>query len=304
MSSPTRSRQEIQVGIAVLVAVSVLIMGLLYLQDIRLGGQSQELRARFDSVGGLGAGDPVHVRGIPLGKVNEIELTREGVLVHCRIDGRVVIHEDARFLLSSVGLVGERIVAIDPGKEEEVQNPQGRIFEGIYELSLAEMSGQMSTLGERFTDLLTRLEATLEDVERSGGVGGMLEEATRAARNLAEYMERNEQALDTAVRNTASLTERVDGFIEAHADSVGMAMDALPATMARTDSLLRRLDRVAEDAEIIMAAISDTTGVVGRLILDENLGDSVESSITEVQKLVEDIRRNPQRYLHLTLVQF
>lgn len=299
-----RSRQEIQVGLAVILSVFVLVAGLLYLQEVRLHGTSQELVVRFHSVGGLGVGDPVHVRGIPLGKVRRIDLRPDGVLVHCRIDGRVELREDARWQLSSVGLVGERIVALDPGQGEPMVVTPDTVFEGEYELSMAEMSGQLSELGERFNDLLGRLEATLQDIEDKGGVGDAVAEATRATRNLAEYLERNQRALDATAQNTASITGKVDAFLDAHADSVGSVLDRMPATMAKTDSLLERLDRVTADAEIVMAAISDTTGVVGKLILDEKLGDSVETSILEVQKLVEDIRRNPQRYLHLTLVQF
>jgi phospholipid/cholesterol/gamma-HCH transport system substrate-binding protein len=169
---------------------------------------------------------------------------------------------------------------------------------------MPEMAGQMAALGARFSDFLTRIEETLDEIETNGGMGGMVDEATRAARNLADYMEANEKALRETAQNTASITRRVDEFFDAHADSAGLAMDRMPATMARTDSLLQRLDLVAADAQLIMAAISDTTGVVGKLILDQRMGDSVESSILEVQKLVEDIRRNPQRYLSLTVLQF
>lgn len=304
MASTSRGRQEFQVGLVVIIAVAVLVAGLLYLQEIRLGSDNLDIRVHLSSVGGLGAGDPVHVRGIPLGKVKEIELVEGGVIVHCHVDGRVILREDAIIQVSSVGLVGERIVAMDPGTGEIVADPTSKLFEGVYELSMPELAGQMASLGDRFGEFLTRLEETLDDIESQGGVGGAISEATRAARNLADYMETNEKALRDTARNTASITRRVDSFLDAHADSAGVAMDQMPAMMARTDSLLQRLDRVAMDAELIMASISDTTGVVGKLILDEALGNSVETSILEVQKLVEDIRRNPQRYLNLTLMQF
>ena len=131
MSSPSRTRQELLVGLVVIVAIVILVAGLLYLQEVRLTGEIQDLQVRFSSVGGLGSGDPVHVRGIPMGKVKEIELTHEGVIVRGEIHGRVVIHEDATFQLSSVGLMGERIVALNPGTGAAVQDPSTRIFEGL-----------------------------------------------------------------------------------------------------------------------------------------------------------------------------
>ena len=50
--------------------------------------------ARFDKVGGLGAGDPVHVRGISMGKVTAVELNEQGVIVRLRLDGSVRMRDD------------------------------------------------------------------------------------------------------------------------------------------------------------------------------------------------------------------
>ena len=83
------SRQEIQVGLAIIAAVVVLVAGLMWFQGYRYDRDSVRVTVQFPAVGGLGAGDPVHVRGIPLGKVESVGLDGTGVRVELRLQGEV-----------------------------------------------------------------------------------------------------------------------------------------------------------------------------------------------------------------------
>ncbi len=304
MTASARSRQEIQVGVVVILALVVLVAGLLFLQNVRIRQQTQLVRVHFSSVGGLGTGDPVQVRGIPLGKVSEIQLLDKGVLVSCQVDGRVKIHRDANFHISSIGLVGERILALDPGTGELVPREEDHVFEGVYDFSMPELAGQMAELGDRFSEFLDRLETTMDTLDEKDGLASILREATRASRELASFFENNQTQMSETSKNVASMTARMDRFLGAHSDSLGASLDRLPASMTRVDSLIAHLDRVAEDSRILLAAINQQDGVVGKLIHDEELGAKVQDSILQVNALIADIRRNPQRYLHLTLMQF
>ncbi len=304
MTASARSRQEIQVGVVVIFALVVLVAGLLFLQNVRLRQSTQLVKVHFTNVGGLSTGDPVHVRGIPLGKVSDIQLVDKGVIVSCQVDGRVRIRRDAVFHISSVGLVGERVLALDPGTGEPIAHSEDHVFEGIYDFSMPELAGQMAELGDRFSDFLDHLEKTMDTLDEDDGLAAILREATRASRELASFFEDNQAQMQETSRNVASMTARMDDFLDAHADSLGKSLDRLPASMSRVDSLLARLDRVTEDSRILLAAINEQDGAVGKLIHDKELGAKVEDSILQVNALIADIRRNPQRYLHLTLMQF
>jgi len=304
MSTTSRSRQEIHVGLMVIAALVLLIAGLLYLQEIRVRRESQQILVHLNSVGGLSAGDPVHVRGIPLGKVGRIELQDKGVLVVCEIDRRVAIREDASFHVSSVGLVGDRILSLDPGTGEKISSTQDRIFQGSYDYSMPELAGQMAGLGQRFDEFLDRLETTMDSLDADGGLASTLHQTTRAVQGLADFLEENRSQLNTTVANVASLTGQIDTFLSAHGDSLGRAIDRFPATLDRTDSLLVQLDAVAANTQRLLDAINEQEGTVGTLIHDREMAEEMKDSIRQMHALVEDIRRNPQRYLNLTVMKF
>ena len=304
MSSASRSRQEIQVGVVVIVAMIVLVAGLLYLQEVRMRRESQTLFVHFQTVGGLSAGDPVHVRGIPMGNVQSIQLEDKGVLVVCEVDRRVALRQDATFRVSSVGLVGDRVLLLDPGMGERILDPGDRIFVGSYDYSMPELAGQMADLGQRFNDFLDRLQLAMDAIEGEGGLASTLQATTRAVTGLSEYLQDNRAHLDAATGNLASLTGHLDTLLSAHGDSLGEAIDRFPATLDRADSLLARLDAVSREAQLLLAAINEQKGTVGVLIHDGETAESVKESIRQMHALVEDIRRNPQRYLNLTIMDF
>jgi phospholipid/cholesterol/gamma-HCH transport system substrate-binding protein len=162
----------------------------------------------------------------------------------------------------------------------------------------------MAELGDRFSEFLDRLETTMDTLDEKDGLASILREATRASRELASFFENNQTQMSETSKNVASMTARMDRFLDAHSDSLGASLDRLPASMTRVDSLIAHLDRVAEDSRILLAAINQQDGAVGKLIHDEELGAKVQDSILQVNALIADIRRNPQRYLHLTLMQF
>ena len=50
------SRTELQVGVALVVALLILVSGIMWFEDYQLNADYQAVRAQFPSVGGLGVG--------------------------------------------------------------------------------------------------------------------------------------------------------------------------------------------------------------------------------------------------------
>jgi len=298
--NPNRS-QELQVGIAVVLSSIILVVGLLWFQDYKMDAARQDLRVRFEQVGGLGTGDEVHVRGIPMGKVGRIELTDDGVIVDCQIDTGVPITDTATFRLMSIGLVGERVLFIDPGAGQIVQI-EGRLFEGVYDLSMPEMAAGASDIMSQLEDLLKQLGDTLAEVQESGGVGGIVADANRAVKGLADFVDNNKSYLQKSARSMASASAKLDTLLTDNRGKLSDSLAKVDGITTNADSLLVKLNQVTDDVQVIMAAIKNEDGVVGKLIMDGELAAEIEGALQEVHLLIADIRRNPDRYLQLKLL--
>src|SRR5207248_2007918 len=73
--TPCMKREnEFAVGVVVIAAFAVVVTGALWLSGAHLGRTEAVYTARFRTVGGLGVGDPVVLRGVRVGRVEAIRL--------------------------------------------------------------------------------------------------------------------------------------------------------------------------------------------------------------------------------------
>ena len=70
---------EFAVGLAVLAALALVIGGALWLSETDVNQKEATYTARFRTVGGLGVGAPVTLRGVRVGRVEAIRLVPERV---------------------------------------------------------------------------------------------------------------------------------------------------------------------------------------------------------------------------------
>ena len=292
-----RERYEIQVGIVLVAGLLVLIFGMLWFQEYRFNSEHQEVQARFASAGGLGVGDPVHVRGIPMGKVSAVRLDDSGIIVSMSLETQVQLTQNAVFSVGSQGLVGERLINVEPGAGAPVADLATHVFDGQYELALAELAGRFDELNANLMTFLEKVDVVMDDMQESGGLGPLLEESTRAARVAADLLESNAEGIASATKSMAAVSEGLNEFLDEHGENLGEGVDNMSTAAAGLDSLLEQLSTVATGTQDILTAITEQRGTMGRLIYDEQMGVDVKESVDRLKFLIEDIQRNPQRYL-------
>ena len=94
-----------------------------------LGHDSYGLYARFNSVSGLRAGNPVEMLGIQIGEVAGFKLDQENqvVMVEFKIGEDIKVYEDAIASIKTSGLIGDRYVSLDAGGSGLILKPGGVI---------------------------------------------------------------------------------------------------------------------------------------------------------------------------------
>src|SRR5213079_995327 len=68
-TTDVKRENEFAVGVVVIAAFAVVVTGALWLSGAHLGRTEAVYTARFRTVGGLGVGDPVVLRGVRVGRV-------------------------------------------------------------------------------------------------------------------------------------------------------------------------------------------------------------------------------------------
>ena len=70
-----KRRDEVVVGATIIFSVALVVVGAYWLSETRFGARSMTQTAQFRTVGGLGVGNPVVLRGVRVGRVQGIRIT-------------------------------------------------------------------------------------------------------------------------------------------------------------------------------------------------------------------------------------
>jgi phospholipid/cholesterol/gamma-HCH transport system substrate-binding protein len=110
---------EFSVGIFILIGLACLAYLSFYLGDVRFFHRSDYvLYAKFSNVSGLTEKASVTIAGVSIGRVGGIKVDDGEALVTLIIDKHITIEEDAIAAIKSMGLIGEKYVAISPGASD------------------------------------------------------------------------------------------------------------------------------------------------------------------------------------------
>ena len=110
-------KRQVRIGLFVLgglIATSVLLF---WLTDPSIFRGRYRITTTVDNVMGLRTGDPVQMRGVTIGSVNDFELAAQGedVVITLEIDGQWPIPEGSTTQLVQPGLMAPRTVEVLPG---------------------------------------------------------------------------------------------------------------------------------------------------------------------------------------------
>ncbi len=133
---------ETVVGIFVIIGLVCVGYMAVKLGDVSLfGDNSYTIYARFNSVSGLKAGNPVEMLGMEIGKVAAFKLDQDDLLamVELRIKPDIKIYEDAIASIKTAGLIGDKYVSIDPGGGGGLLKPGDTITETESPVDIGEL---------------------------------------------------------------------------------------------------------------------------------------------------------------------
>lgn len=324
---------EVLVGLVVILALALVVFGTIWLRGLKPGRERIERVARFEQVGQLLEGGVVKLRGVPIGRVEKIELdpAGQGVLVTMSIRNDVRLPQDAVVVLSPESLFGDWQAEIGDKNSEafngfQYARTQGAVLPGysLPELSritaVADQIAQdLAVLSDRFARAFT--DSTAEDIRRAianiqevseqltGLVGSQQTAFDEVATNLARTSDAASQAAATLDRTFSEVEEAIaDGRLSGIMTNVQRSSARVDSLTTELMSASRDLRRMALGADTAMrrvgtiaAAVERGEGSLGRLLADTSLYYSLTESTVQLQALLKDIREHPRKYINLTI---
>ena len=328
----SRGRESL-VGLVIIIAISVAVVGTLWLQRINFGRPQIGVDVLLRGVAQLNRGNAVKYLGVRIGRVDQITVYGSAVRVSLLLDQDVVLPEDPAVLLGPESLFGDWQAEIVSRPEfprypfYDVPEAEGPNVLGGYALpELSRLTASAELISDNLADLTDRLELAFNEetatalasaianldtislairdlvVQQSAvatsvtaSADSALSEIAQASRVARRSFERIEGILTDAQIDTIVANVRVATTgIREIATNLAESTGGIAATIERADSTFARLDRIS-------ARLESGQGALGRLLVDSTLAVRAEDVLAQIDLLLQDLRENPRKYVRLSI---
>ncbi len=296
--------REVKTGILAIGAILLFVFGYSFLKGTNLFQDSRVFFVKYKNVEGLATSAPVTINGLNVGKVNDIKFAdgNGGLVVKFTVDNAFVFSKTSKVRIYSDGLIGGKSLGIFLEYDPKNIAKSGDTLSGAID------GGMLDAVTKALGPLEDRLTSTLISVDSMLlSVNDILDKDTRlhlkqAIQNLNGTMSSLNGAsgkLNTLIANNAGKMDRTFTNLDEMSLNFSKFSDSL--AQIQTGKLVADLQDVIGRFDAIVTGLDNGEGSVGKLLKDEKLYENLEGASKELEKLLEDVRLNPKRYVQVSV---
>jgi phospholipid/cholesterol/gamma-HCH transport system substrate-binding protein len=333
-----KRENEFAVGLVVIAALAVIVVGALWLSGAHLGKTEAVFTARFRTVGGLGVGNPVVLRGVRVGRVEAIRLAPGNwVEADLRIYSGVTPPAKPAVIAASASLFGEWAATLissdplpnDPNVREalaEAQAAGGGKWPGATLPDIGQLTAQASRIATDIATVSTRIQTAFDssavsDLRRSihdfGQIADRLARVTNEQAdvigNVGQNLSKGSDVLARAANDLQATLGRVDSATSqgqlatilnntaATSTDLRSASQDFRALMGAANKNQESLVRVLVSADTVLSRIANRSGTLGLMVGDSALYRETTLTMIQLRQLLSDIQANPRKYFQFSV---
>lgn len=327
-----RRRNEVVVGGSILAALAAVAAGVIWLGEVQLSGPRRLEEARFRSVGGLGVGDAVTLRGVKVGRVESIRLAGDDwVAVELRLDRDVEVPPDPAAVVTPSTLFGEWALIVvsrsapfdDPSVSRQFAEAAAvhgsSAWPGATQADISQLTAKAGQIAGDIATLTGRVE-TVFDSAMAVKLRTTVGELAQLASDLQAFIRRQQSRVErttvsaeqgagsfaaaAARLDSATSDRQLQDILESGRSSAGdlraASADIRSLTSAMNEqqgSVIRAI--VATDS--LLSRLAEGRGTLGMLAQDSVLYQETTLAVRELRKLLADLQANPRKYFKFSV---
>lgn len=308
---------QLKVGLIILGALGIMTLAVVKLgQAANLFSDRYELVSFLQNANGLREGGQVTIAGQIAGAVKSIEFlppdgdTTRNLRVVITVDERLrpQVRGDSRARLRTMGLLGDKIFDISPGTPRYAILEPGDTVAMGESLDLEQVIQRASGAVDDMVGLTRDLREITGGLVRGEGTVGQLLTNRSLYDELSVTLGRTNEMI-TRLQNRNGTIGRLieDPALYDNMVSAIASVNQLVAAASRENGTLSKLLTdttlyasivgIAQSGDSLVSMLSSGQGTAGKMLTDQTLYDQLLKSVTDLNAILEDVRRNPSRYM-------
>lgn len=298
---------EAKIGALTVIAVVLLVIGFNLLKGKNLLTRKKTLYAFYDNVNGLMAANPVRVNGLQIGSVSGLSVTNANanrIRVTLSIQPDINIPQNSVASIVSSDVLGAKSVVISFGNATVYLQNDDTIQTAPGTSLTSELMSNLKPLSGKIQDALTSLDTVLADIHTSldnqtrDNLKSSIAELNTTMKNFSQVSDSMKVLVGNVNTITVNLKNNND-TINSILSNTKQITGAL--ANANLKSMIEDLHKTVNRLNAIMGKVDSGEGSLGMLVNNKKLYENLESVTYNLNLLMEDLRLNPQRYVHFSL---
>lgn len=303
---------EVTVGAFLFMVLLALGVFTIILSRQNLFGRTHYYEVAFRNILGLREGENVYLRGVVVGKIDDIIAEKRAVRLRLAVNRPLELRENYKMEILASSLLGGRYLNIEEGDEDRPLLPPGTPLVGLTPLELLDeatrtvASIRQTLEGGVLADaraIVSNANVIVSRVQRGEGTLGRLiaedsvyDDIKAVAANLRDVsarLDRGEGSLGRLLADDGAIHRD----LEASVANIRKVTEDLAEGRGALGKLIHREDTLYDDLRAAIASVRDVAdslsrgeGTLGKLVRENEIYEDLRQGLRELRATIDDFR--------------
>lgn len=294
--------KKILIAVIFIASIGFLFWGINFLKGLKVFSDNTIVYVDYDDAYGLTSNSLVLLNGITIGRVNDIGFIPNSyrVRVELLIDNEYKISKDSKARISSGALLEGKIINIVPGNSNEYIKDKDFLI-GEVDPSMTDIiSAELLPIKDKIMTLVSSIDSVVNVIQKIANpemqrnLALTVENIKNTTINLNKSMAHIESISQNIQENNIKINNIIDNINE------------ISDTIKNSDLhlVINNLNKDILELQKIIDSVNAQAGTLGKIIYNDSLYNYLNQSSLNLSLLLEDLRKNPKRYINLSLISF
>ncbi len=289
--------KEVKIALVAIIGVIVLFFGLNFLKGLNLFSSTNDYIIEFEDISGLSSSSPIYAGGFQVGTVKGVEYNYDNaspIKVIMAIDKQMRILEGSSAKIESDMLGNVKVNLILAKNVSSAIQPGGTIKGFVDGGAIGQLSEMIPTV-EKILPKLDSIMANLNTLMADPAIAQSLHNVNTITADLTTSTKELNILMRNINKNMPQMLVKTNNILD--------NTNQLTSNLAGLDiaSTMEEVNQTIANVQTLTAKLNSNEGTLGLLMNDSSIYYNVNNTLISTNKLLEDLREHPKRYVHFSL---
>ncbi len=310
--------REIKTGILTIVTLAAFVWSYNFLKGKDLFNRQRTFYATYKNVAGLMTANAVTINGLSVGQVSKMSFDPSNptkIVVELNISNSVRIPKNSIARIFSSDLLGTRGIQLILGDSPEEASSGDTLTSEMQKSLQDEVNSMVQPIMLKAENMMSSMDTVLTVISEvfNKHTRDNLINTVESLKNTMANLQNATQSADTLMSsqktrlaNIIANVESISGNLKQNNENLSRIITnaaLISDTLAKSNisNTMNKLNNSVDGLARVVQKIESGEGSIGQLVNNDKMYNELESSSRELKLLIEDMRLNPDRYIHFSV---